>query len=68
MFLRAQATLVQFATEVWATLEHGDIPPLMFVGGRIVRLGGEVVFLHILTRLLERLVSIFFFLAWYNVG
>lgn len=63
MFLRAQGTLVQLVTDVWASFEHGDIPPLIFVGGRVARIGAEVVFLNILTHLLERLVSIFIFIG-----
>jgi hypothetical protein len=52
--------LGEFATEVWVALAHGDIPPLAFVGGRVARLVGEVVFLHFLSHVLERVVSNFF--------
>jgi hypothetical protein len=60
MFLRAQARLGEFVNKVWVALEHGDIPPLIFVGGRVARLSGEVLLLRLLSHLLERAVSYLF--------
>ena len=57
MFLREQARLGEVVNEVWVEFEHGYIPPLTFVAGRVAMLAGKVVLLRLLSHLLESAVG-----------
>jgi hypothetical protein len=49
--------LGQFSTQLWVAAKHGDISGFTSVAGHIALLMGEVVVLHVVSHLLERVVS-----------
>jgi hypothetical protein len=53
--------LGQFSTELWVAAERGDISGFTSVAGHIALLMGEVVVLHVVSHLLERVVSNLYF-------
>jgi len=54
MLSSASTRLGDLVEECWTALEHGDIPRLKRVSGRIVLLAGEVFLLHVVVRVLKR--------------